>query len=74
VFNFNLGWLLSLSCLAKTNFYERLLLTTLSPIAAGLILKFIYMCIDRTSPVQVSASHHAIGSKIVRLTALKEKL
>jgi hypothetical protein len=74
VFNFNLGWLLSLSCLTKINFYQRLLLTTLSPIAATLILRCIYMCIDRKHPVQEAASQRAIDSKTARLTALKEKL
>jgi hypothetical protein len=74
VFNFNLGRLLALRCLAKINFYERLLLTTLSPIAAAAILRLIYMCIDCNHPVQESSSHQRVGSRTTRLTALKEKL
>jgi hypothetical protein len=32
--NLDIGWLLSLGCVAKVNFYQRLLITTLGPIAA----------------------------------------
>eukprot|EP00953_Heterococcus_sp_UTEX-ZZ885_P008097 4861-Heterococcus_DN1.PRE.2 len=74
VFNFNIGWLLSLSCMTKLNFYERLLLTTLSPIAAVLILGFIYMCIDCKPVEQVSASRQRVGGHTRRLIVLKEKL
>jgi hypothetical protein len=39
VFNLNLGWLLSLGCLTKIDFYQKLLITTLGPfvVAAALV-------------------------------------
>jgi hypothetical protein len=38
VFNLNLGWLLSLSCLTHIDFYQKLLITTLGPFAAAAAL------------------------------------
>ena len=42
--NFDLGWLLSASCILEFHFYERLLLTTLGPLvlAGMLACTFVY--------------------------------
>jgi hypothetical protein len=40
--NFNIGWSLSLGCVLQTNFYDRLLLITLAPVALAMILVFTY--------------------------------
>ena len=42
--NFDLGWLLSASCILNFRFYERLLLTTLGPLVLASMLgcTFVY--------------------------------
>jgi hypothetical protein len=42
VLNLNLGWVISLGCLTTVNFYEQLLITTLSPFVATAILVCTY--------------------------------
>jgi hypothetical protein len=52
VFNLNLGWLLSLGCLAKIGFYQKLLITTLGPFAAVAVLACTYTIVRRKNTVQ----------------------
>jgi hypothetical protein len=40
--NLDLGWLLSLGCVAKIDFYRKLLITTLGPFAVAAVLKCTY--------------------------------
>jgi hypothetical protein len=71
VFNFNLGWLLSLSCLTNLDFYERLLLTTLSPIAGIGVLGLIYMIVNHNLG---DVSERAVTSKTAKLASFRDTL
>jgi hypothetical protein len=42
VLNLNLGWLLSVGCARRVDFYQQLLIITLSPIAASIVLTCSY--------------------------------
>jgi hypothetical protein len=52
VFNLNLGWLLSLGCLANVNFYQKLLIITLGPFAVVAALACTYSAVRRRNQVQ----------------------
>jgi hypothetical protein len=52
VSNLNLGWLLSLGCLARVNFYQKLLITTLSPFIIVAALACTYATVRYRNTVQ----------------------
>jgi hypothetical protein len=52
VFNLNLGWLLSLGCLAQINFYQKLLITTLGPFVVVAALVATYVTVRHRNKVQ----------------------
>ncbi|CAM9468153.1 unnamed protein product [Ectocarpus sp. 6 AP-2014] len=49
VFNFDLGWLLSAGCVVDMNFHDRLLVSTISPIVALLLLACTYAAAARAN-------------------------
>jgi hypothetical protein len=57
MFNLNLGWLLSLGCLTKINFYQKLLITTLGPFAVAAALATTYATVRRRNKVQAVDAH-----------------
>jgi hypothetical protein len=52
VFNLNLGWLLSLGCSAQIDFYQKLLITTLTPFAAAAALMCTHTAVRYKNQVQ----------------------
>jgi hypothetical protein len=63
VFSVNLGWLLSLGCINSFDFYDKLLVSTLSPIAVTLVLACTYAClkyqqIERFK--EIAAKHYLV--------------
>jgi hypothetical protein len=79
-FNFNPGWLLSLSCVTKINFHRRFLVTTISPIGVA----FILGCISAVANYKLKmhkfrkesddVSQQAPDGKTARLERLKNRL
>jgi hypothetical protein len=57
VFNLNLGWLLSVGCLAAVNFYQRLLITTLGPFVVAVTLASTYAIVRHKNQVQAVAEY-----------------
>jgi hypothetical protein len=61
--NLDVGWLLSLGCVPKVDFYQRLLITTLGPIAASALLMCTYVSVrsrHKVQAVNTYTSQHAI--------------
>jgi hypothetical protein len=52
VFNLNLGWLLSLGCLTQIDFYQKLLITTLGPFVAAIVLICTHTAVRYKNEVQ----------------------
>jgi hypothetical protein len=74
VFNFNLGWLLSLSCVTKINFHKRLLIITASPLVVAGILGFIYAVVAHKLKMYRERNPGAASRRPARLEKLKNRL
>jgi hypothetical protein len=57
VFNLNLGWLLSLGCLTKINFYQKLLITTQGPFAVAAALATTYATVRHRNVVKAVTTY-----------------
>jgi hypothetical protein len=73
VFNLNLGWLLSLGCLARIDFYQKLLITTLGPFAAVAVLACTYTIVRRSNTVQAVTAYSSQRVVVPARTARLEK-
>jgi hypothetical protein len=73
VFNLNLGWLLSLGCLAKLDFYQRLLIATLGPFAAVAVLVCTYTTVRRRNTVQAVTAYSSQRLVVPERTVLLDK-
>ena len=60
VFNLNLGWIISVGCLVKTNFYVDLLISTIGP----LIVAFIVFQSYRVNKRRLPTTNEAVRSRI----------
>ncbi|CAN0168925.1 unnamed protein product [Ectocarpus sp. 12 AP-2014] len=71
IFNFNLGWALSVSCTIDMDFHDRLLVSTISPIAAILFLACTYYRarrLYRRKPDKLQTVQHKHASMVLLLT------
>jgi hypothetical protein len=63
VFNFSIGWSLSFGCMLDIDFYNKLLIATLTPIAVALMLLFTYSVTSHSAKLDndlsASVSHRA---------------
>jgi hypothetical protein len=73
VFNLNLGWLLSLGCLARIDFYQKLMITTLGPFAAVAVLACTYAAVRRGNTVQAVTGYSSQRVVVPARTARLEK-
>jgi hypothetical protein len=73
VFNLNLGWLLSLGCLTKIDFYQTLLITTLIPLAITAALSITHAHVRYRLRVKAAESHISQRAVAQARTARLEK-
>ncbi|CAB1103783.1 unnamed protein product [Ectocarpus sp. CCAP 1310/34] len=71
IFNSKLGWALSVCCTINMDFHDRLLVSTISPIAALLFLACTYFrarCLYRRKPDKLQTVPHKHASMVLLLT------
>jgi hypothetical protein len=66
VFNFNIGWSVSFGCILNIDFYDKLLIATLTPIAVALILLFTYtVTFHKLANLTISAVSHRTAIQVL---------
>jgi hypothetical protein len=73
VFNLNLGWLLSLGCLAKIDFYQKLLIMTLGPFVLAAALAATYATVRYNNTVQAVVNYTSQRTVVPARTSRLEK-
>eukprot|EP00953_Heterococcus_sp_UTEX-ZZ885_P035577 18362-Heterococcus_DN1.PRE.1 len=73
-FNLNLGWLLSLGCLTKIDFYQKLLITTLGPVVVAAALTCTHTVVRYRNPVQAVAADSQIATQPATPSSLEKAL
>jgi hypothetical protein len=71
--NLDLGWLLSLGCVAKIDFYRKLLITTLGPFAVAAVLRCTYTVacyINKPQTVSANTSQLTLTARRLKLDEL----
>jgi hypothetical protein len=72
-FNLNLGWLLSLGCLTRVNFYQKLLIITIGPFIAVIVLACTYAVVRRNNAVEDITEYSSQRTMVPERTATLEK-
>jgi hypothetical protein len=73
VFNLNLGWLLSLGCLTRVDFFQKLLITTLGPFVVAAALAVTYATVRYRNKVQAVTTYTTQRMVVPARTSKLEK-
>jgi hypothetical protein len=73
VFNLDLGWLLSLGCLTRIDFYQKLVITTLGPFVVAAALAVTYATVRHRNKVQAVTTYTSQRMVVPARTSRLEK-